>query len=169
MALAFVAVLIAGTSLIYWRAGLTKREAAVAAEPIPVATSRLEAAGGYSVVDRLVGQLEPLQTARLAFERGGLFTSIAVAATIMLIVSLLLALTVTPALAGFLLGGSRSAGVGLLDRGIVLPRFGRWFERLIDLALAHKQLAILGAMALPLMDFLSFPTLTAQLFPGRRF
>lgn len=78
VALAFVAALGAGTSLIYWRAGVTRGEAAVTAAPIPVATVRLVAAAGYTVTDRFVGQLEPAQTARLAFERGGLVTSVSV-------------------------------------------------------------------------------------------
>lgn len=99
---------------------------------------------------------------------GDFVGSIALSVIIMLSVSLLLALTVTPALAGRLLSaGAQSASQGgLLQRGITLPRLGRLFDRSLDLALRHKGLAILGALVLPLMGFAAFPTLTAQFFPG---
>jgi multidrug efflux pump subunit AcrB len=97
---------------------------------------------------------------------GDFVGSIALSVIIMLVVSLVLALTVTPAFAGRLLNGSRDGRSGFLSSGIVMPRFSRAFSALISLALKHKGLAILGAIVLPVIGFSSFPTLTAQFFPG---
>ena len=97
---------------------------------------------------------------------GDFVGSIALSVIIMLTVSFFLALTVTPALAGRLLGARAVTGTGILQRGITLPGLARLFDRSLDLALRHKGLAILGALVLPLMGFAAFPTLTAQFFPG---
>jgi multidrug efflux pump subunit AcrB len=98
---------------------------------------------------------------------GDFVGSIAWSVIIMLFASLALALTLTPALAGWLL---RPAAAGRPSRwwrdGLRLPRAGRAFGGSIGVALRHRSLAILAALALPVTGFLAFPTLTAQFFPG---
>jgi len=105
-----------------------------------------------------------LPMALLPGPAGDFVGSIALAVIIMLSVSLLLALTVTPAFAGFLLrdaaSGGRRAG------GLHIAWLARLFDRSLDLSLRYKGLSILGALVLPLMGFAAFPTLTAQFFPG---
>ncbi|MFM2044539.1 MAG: hypothetical protein RLY86_3115 [Pseudomonadota bacterium] len=46
--------------------------------PLPVVVTSLERATGYTVTDRFVGRWEPARQTRLAFERGGLVTTVAV-------------------------------------------------------------------------------------------
>lgn len=71
-----LAILIGGTAFLHLRAAHTKADAAPT--PMPVAAMPLEFSGGYDVVDRFVGRLEPAQQARLSFELGGLITALAV-------------------------------------------------------------------------------------------
>ena len=108
-----------------------------------------------------------LPMAALPGPAGDFVGSIALSVIIMLAVSFALALTITPALAGWMLPRERSGGVaGWLAHGITLGPAGRLFSRSIDLALRNPRLAILGALILPLTGFGAFPTLTAQFFPG---
>ena len=100
---------------------------------------------------------------------GDFVGSIAIAVIVMLSASFLLALTLTPAFAGFMLprgsaleGGSRA----WWQTGIELPRLGALFRQSLDWSLSNPKLSILAAAALPVIGFLSFPTLTAQFFPG---
>jgi multidrug efflux pump subunit AcrB len=102
---------------------------------------------------------------------GDFVGSIAIAVIVMLLASLLLALTLTPALAGFLLPRDRVADArgglgGLLRHGISPGAAGRLFAASIALSLRRPRLAVLAAVALPLVGFGAFPTLTAQFFPG---
>ncbi|MEM6939340.1 MAG: efflux RND transporter permease subunit [Pseudomonadota bacterium] len=90
---------------------------------------------------------------------GDFVGSIAIAVVLMLIWSLAIALTVTPALAGwFLKRGAPS--------GIQLPFLGRMFTRLIHLSVRNPVRSIAVALILPVLGFAAFPTLTAQFFPG---
>ncbi|MGP9821919.1 efflux RND transporter permease subunit [Salinarimonas sp. NSM] len=107
-----------------------------------------------------------LPMALLPGPAGDFVGSIALAVIIMLFASLAIALTITPAFAGRLLAGRRSGGGGLLANGMTIPGLGRLFERSIALALRHRLAAIAVSLALPIAGFLSFPTLTAQFFPG---
>ncbi|MGI9415609.1 MAG: efflux RND transporter permease subunit, partial [Hyphomicrobiales bacterium] len=93
---------------------------------------------------------------------GDFVGAIALSVIVMLISSLLLALTVAPALAGWILRGEGAVGAG---RAWARP-IGRVFSRSMDLALRFPKLAILGALILPIVGFGSFPTLKAQFFPG---
>ena len=96
---------------------------------------------------------------------GDFVGSIAISVIVMLSVSFLLAMTVTPALAGMLVPANergRSWWRSGLQPGLV----GRLFARSLDLALRYPRLAVLGALVLPMIGFGSFPTLTAQFFPG---
>lgn len=103
-----------------------------------------------------------LPMALLPGPAGDFVGSIALSVIIMLAVSLILALTVTPALAGRLFRAGRGDG----RDGLTIPPLARAFDRSLDLALRHKGLAILGALVLPVMGYAAFPTLTAQFFPG---
>ena len=96
---------------------------------------------------------------------GDFVGSIAISVIVMLSVSFLLAMTVTPALAGMLVPANerrRSWWRSGLQPGLI----GRLFARSLDLALRYPRLAVLGALVLPMIGFGSFPTLTAQFFPG---
>ena len=95
---------------------------------------------------------------------GDFVGSIAIAVVVMLLSSFVLALTITPALPGWLLRDGRHDGFwsGGLRGGLL----GRLFAGSLSLSLRAPGLAILGALVLPLMGFAAFPTLTAQFFPG---
>lgn len=90
---------------------------------------------------------------------GDFVGSIAIAVVLMLVWSLFIALTVTPALAGWFLKGGRPSG-------LQMPRLGRAFEALINLSVRNPVRSIALALVLPALGFASFPTLTAQFFPG---
>lgn len=96
---------------------------------------------------------------------GDFVGAIAIAVIVMLISSFALALTLTPALAGFLLPGERGRS-HWWSNGLRSGLVGRLFAKSLDIALANRRLAVLGAVALPLIGFGAFPTLTAQFFPG---
>ncbi len=97
---------------------------------------------------------------------GDFVGSIAKSVIIMLVASLALALTLTPALAGWLLPAGGDRPQRWWRDGMVLPRLGRAFDHSLALSLRHPGLAILASLALPVTGFLAFPTLTAQFFPG---
>ena len=98
---------------------------------------------------------------------GDFIGAIAVSVIIMLFSSLILALTITPALSGwFLTAGSGKNRAGLLSSGMRSERLGRWFSASLKLAVDFPKLAILGALVLPIIGFAAMPTLKAQFFPG---
>ncbi|MEM9499772.1 MAG: efflux RND transporter permease subunit, partial [Pseudomonadota bacterium] len=131
-----------------------------------------EAAVGQSVRRLAAPLLASTVTTALAFTpmillpgpAGDFVGSIAIAVVLMLIWSLIVALTVTPALAGWMLP-SRDAGT-LLSRGVSWPGLGRLFETTIRLAVYNPLRSVALALVLPVMGFAAFPTLTAQFFPG---
>ncbi|MEL6681869.1 MAG: efflux RND transporter permease subunit [Pseudomonadota bacterium] len=90
---------------------------------------------------------------------GDFVGSIAIAVVLMLCWSLFVALTVTPALAGWLL---RSDHAG----GIELPRLGRAFRAVIGFSVRNPIRSVAISLILPVLGFAAFPTLTAQFFPG---
>lgn len=90
---------------------------------------------------------------------GDFVGSIAIAVVLMLVWSLFVALTVTPALAGWFLKGGRPSG-------LQMPRLGRGFEALIALSVRNPVRSVALALILPVLGFAAFPTLTAQFFPG---
>jgi len=97
---------------------------------------------------------------------GDFVGAIALSVIVMLFASLLLALTVAPAIAGFMLpenGGTRETrwyrdgvGGGMLARG---------FSAVLGAALRWRLLAVAAAASPAIVGFLAFPTLTAQFFP----
>ncbi|MGI9421657.1 MAG: efflux RND transporter permease subunit [Hyphomicrobiaceae bacterium] len=129
-------------------------------------SSRLEAVRG--AVHRLaVPLLASTLTTALAFmpmallpgPAGDFVGAIAIAVIIMLTASLVLALTITPALSGWLLRAS--------DRRVSgQNKHGGLFGWSIGWSLAHPRLAIMAALILPAIGFGAFPTLKAQFFPG---
>lgn len=96
---------------------------------------------------------------------GDFVGAIAISVIVMLIASLVAALTLAPALAGWLLAGSAQRR-GLLEGGVSLPALGRLFSASVALSLRHRLAAILVVGAIPVTGFLALPTLTAQFFPG---
>ncbi|PTX57615.1 multidrug efflux pump subunit AcrB [Litoreibacter ponti] len=95
---------------------------------------------------------------------GDFVGSIAIAVVLMLIWSLVVALTVTPALAGWILPEADKGTA--LSRGISMPALARVFEGSIRLAVNNPIRAIAVSLILPVLGFAAFPTLTAQFFPG---
>jgi multidrug efflux pump subunit AcrB len=97
---------------------------------------------------------------------GDFLGSIATAVIIMLIASTVLALVITPVLAAWLLPKARAENSRWYTGGIDSGRMGGWLANAMDWSLRHPLPAIALALSLPLAGFLSFPTLTAQFFPG---
>ncbi len=135
---------------------------------------RLAAVGG-SVRRLAVPLLASTVTTALAFmpmallpgPAGDFGGAIAVAVIIMLASSFALALTVTPALAGWFLNRSiPDQPSSMLTSGLQSRAIGTAFSRLLDLALRFPKVAILGALVLPLIGFGALPTLKEQFFPG---
>jgi multidrug efflux pump subunit AcrB len=141
-----------------------------------------EQAVGQSVKRLAVPLLASTVTTALAFmpmallpgPAGDFVGSIATAVIVMLIWSLIIALTVTAAFAGLILpdGGSdggRDGGrgkLGFLAMGVKGGPLARAFAFSIRTSLRHPVLSVIFALILPVMGFLTFPTLTAQFFPG---
>ena len=135
---------------------------------------RLSAVSG-SVKRLTVPLLASTLTTALAFmpmvllpgPAGDFVGAIAISVIIMLVSSFGLALTIAPALAGWLL---HQRGPGEKHRwwqqGIRSRTLGTAFSRSLDLALNFPKLALLGALILPVIGFGAFPTLKAQFFPG---
>ncbi len=91
----------------------------------------------------------------------------AIAVIVMLLSSLALAVTITPALAGLLLKvPAPNARRGWLTNGVSFERGGRLFHGSLRLALTHPKLSILFALILPVIGFGAFSTLKPQFFPG---
>lgn len=95
---------------------------------------------------------------------GDFVGSIAIAVVLMLFWSLVVALTITPAISGWVLPTADQGS--FLSRGIAIPFLGRAFEYSIRLAVENPIRSIAVALILPVLGFAAFPTLTAQFFPG---
>ena len=95
---------------------------------------------------------------------GDFVGSIAIAVVLMLFWSLVVALTVTPALAGRFL--SARPGAGPLARGIGGGPVARVFAASIRASLAHPVKSIALALVLPVLGFAALPHLKPQFFPG---
>lgn len=97
---------------------------------------------------------------------GDFLASIAVAVVTMLFWSLVLAFTVTSAMAGWLLP-SHARG-GLLGNGVTIAPLARLLEHAVRLALRHPRIAIAYALVLPVSGLFALPTLPEQFFPGAK-
>ncbi|MEO1471821.1 MAG: efflux RND transporter permease subunit, partial [Pseudomonadota bacterium] len=95
---------------------------------------------------------------------GDFVGAIALSVIVMLFASLLLALTVTPAIAGFLLP-ERSAAPRWWRDGLAGGAVGRGFAALLGAALRWRRIAMVIAALPAIVGFLAFPTLKAQFFP----
>lgn len=92
--------------------------------------------------------------------------ALATAVLIMLTGSTLLALTITPVLAAWLLPRSKEDAAHWYTGGMASGRVGDRLKVALDWSLKHPLPAVVLSLSLPLAGFLSFPTLTAQFFPG---
>jgi multidrug efflux pump subunit AcrB len=97
---------------------------------------------------------------------GDFIGTIAISVIIMLVSSTVLAITVTPVLAAWLLPRSKEESVRWYVGGMSSGRLGKALESAMDWSLRHPLAAVALALSLPISGFLSFGTLTAQFFPG---
>jgi multidrug efflux pump subunit AcrB len=95
---------------------------------------------------------------------GDFVGSIALAVITMLVVSFVLAITITPALAGWLLPSGTKSGRPVATANASAG--GGIFSGSLRLALRFPRTAMLGAAILPIIGFGAFPTLKPQFFPG---
>ncbi|MEO0359668.1 MAG: efflux RND transporter permease subunit, partial [Pseudomonadota bacterium] len=95
---------------------------------------------------------------------GDFVGSIAIAVVVMLCWSFLVAITITPAIAGWAM--PEKQGGGALGSGVTVPALSRLFAASLRLALAHPLKAAALAASPALLGFAAMPTLTAQFFPG---
>ena len=95
---------------------------------------------------------------------GDFVGSIALAVVMMLLWSFALAVTITPAIAGWILPAR--SGAGFLASGVKGGWIGRRFAASLHWAVANPVKSVALALVLPVLGFSSFPTLTAQFFPG---
>ena len=97
---------------------------------------------------------------------GDFIGAVALSVIIMLVSSTLLAIIITPVLAAWLLPRSAEESAHWYTGGIASGRVGEALEKAMDWSLRHPVAAIALSLSLPITGFLSFPTLTAQFFPG---
>lgn len=95
---------------------------------------------------------------------GDFVGSIAIAVVTMLAWSFVLAVTITPAIAGWTLTEGR--GRSFLANGVKGGAIGRLFQGSLRWAMFNPTKSVMLALVLPVLGFASFPTLTAQFFPG---
>ncbi len=94
---------------------------------------------------------------------GDFVGSIALAVVIMLGWSFVVAVTITPAIAGWILPDASS---GRFANGVPAGLLGRVFEASLRLSIRNPIRSIALALVLPVLGFASLPLLTAQFFPG---
>lgn len=97
---------------------------------------------------------------------GDFLGSIALSVIVMLLASMLLALTVTPVLAARLLPTGLNDGYHWWQAGIDLPEVSSRFAKLLAQSLRNPLGFIALALCLPVTGFLSASTLTNSFFPG---
>ncbi|MGB3554739.1 MAG: efflux RND transporter permease subunit [Jannaschia sp.] len=95
---------------------------------------------------------------------GDFVGSIAIAVVIMLLWSFVVAVTITPALAGWIMPDRD--GRGWLAKGIPSGALGRIFAASLRLSIRNPVRSVAVALVLPILGFASLPLLTAQFFPG---
>ncbi|MEM9975256.1 MAG: efflux RND transporter permease subunit [Pseudomonadota bacterium] len=91
---------------------------------------------------------------------GDFVGSIAIAVVLMLGWSFIVAIAITPAIAGHVLPGQGGRA------GLSVPALTRAFRATIVWSVKNPVKSVALALVLPVMGFASFPTLTAQFFPG---
>ncbi|MEM1377931.1 MAG: efflux RND transporter permease subunit [Pseudomonadota bacterium] len=95
---------------------------------------------------------------------GDFVGSIALAVVIMLVWSFLVAVTVTPAIAGWLMPSKENSSV--INAGIPGGFVASAFRASLHWTVNNPIRAIALSLVLPIIGFASMPTLTAQFFPG---
>jgi multidrug efflux pump subunit AcrB len=133
------------------RAGATRAEAVAAATrrlAMPLFASTATTALSFTPMILLPGPA------------GDFVGSIALAVVIMLCWSFVVAVTITPAVAGWLLPAGAGGG------GLPSGPLGRAFRASLRLSARNPIRSVALAMVLPVLGFLSLPMLTAQFFPG---
>ncbi len=95
---------------------------------------------------------------------GDFVGSIAIAVVIMLAWSFIIAITVTPAIAGWLM--PEKGSTNFFNAGIPGGFVSKAFAWSLKLAVNNPLRAIAFALILPIVGFMSMSTLTAQFFPG---
>ncbi|MDG2163400.1 MAG: efflux RND transporter permease subunit, partial [Gammaproteobacteria bacterium] len=102
----------------------------------------------------------------LAGPSGDFLGSLATCVIVMLTISLLLALTLTPAIAARLLPSGVSRSPAWWRTGIRAPNLVNAFTKSIDWSLRYPLASVLIAGSIPVLGFVSSATLTNQFFPG---
>ncbi len=95
---------------------------------------------------------------------GDFVGSVAIAVVVMLFWSLLIALTITPAVAGWIMPAGEKAT--WFNSGIPSGLIGRVFRKSLYLSVRNPVRCMALALVLPVIGFASMSTLTAQFFPG---
>ncbi len=95
---------------------------------------------------------------------GDFVGSIALAVVIMLIWSFIIALTVTPAIAGWVMPAQGKTNV--FNSGVTVGIVSRAFKASLGMALRNPVRSVALSLVLPVLGFAALPTLTAQFFPG---
>ncbi|MEL6957857.1 MAG: efflux RND transporter permease subunit [Pseudomonadota bacterium] len=91
---------------------------------------------------------------------GDFVGSIAIAVVVMLLWSFAVAVTITPAIAGWVLPDNARSG------GIKSGALGRAFRASLRWSVANPIRSLALSLVLPVLGFMSLPMLTAQFFPG---
>ncbi|MDB2316592.1 efflux RND transporter permease subunit [Luminiphilus sp.] len=102
----------------------------------------------------------------LAGPSGDFLGSLATCVIVMLTISLLLALTLTPAIAARVLPSGISQSPAWWRTGISVPSMVTVFTKSIDWSLRYPLASVLIAGSIPVLGFVSAATLTNQFFPG---
>ncbi|MEM9639611.1 MAG: efflux RND transporter permease subunit, partial [Pseudomonadota bacterium] len=95
---------------------------------------------------------------------GDFVGSIAIAVVTMLLWSFVVAVTLTPAIAGWAMPAASKNS--LLSSGLKLPALSNSFAATLRWAVRNPFRSIAFALVLPVLGFMSMPLLTAQFFPG---
>ncbi|GFE50369.1 acriflavin resistance protein [Roseobacter cerasinus] len=95
---------------------------------------------------------------------GDFVGSIAIAVVTMLMWSFVVAVTLTPAIAGWAMPAGDKGG--LLSSGLRVPALSRAFATTLRWSVQNPIRSVALALVLPVLGFLSMPLLTAQFFPG---
>lgn len=95
---------------------------------------------------------------------GDFVGSIAIAVVTMLLWSFVVAVTLTPAIAGWAMPAAEKGS--LLSSGLKIPALSNAFAATLRWAVRNPVRSVAFALVLPVLGFMSMPLLTAQFFPG---
>lgn len=97
---------------------------------------------------------------------GNFLGAVATSVIVMLIASLVLALSITPVLAARIIPADLHESSHWWEGGMQSELIGRWFSRSLDWSMRNPIASVALALVLPITGFLSAPTLTNQFFPA---